>query len=109
MAKDRVAELKGAIKDAEANGWTYIGNNTVRRMVEHETPQFAKDAGWWTPTTYRSLEFLSFVLNGPSRVPHVIYGTCRTAWTGRRDQKITWKRTLELLAQPVHLSEVHEH
>ena len=108
MAKDRVAELKAAIVAAEANGWTYIGNNTVRRMVEHETPQFAKDNGWWTAATYESLEFLSFVLNGPTRAPHCVYGTCRTTWTGRRDQKIAWKRTLELLAQPVEEPEIHD-
>jgi len=107
VAKDRVAELKAAILAAEANGWQYIGNHTVRRMAEHVTPQFAVDNGWAPGATYTSLEFLSFVLHGPSRVPTCIYGTCKVPWLMRHDQKISWKRTLELLAEPVSSSDVH--
>lgn len=107
MAKDRLAELKAAITAAEANGWTYVGNNTVRRMAEHVTPQFAVDNGWYPGATYNSLEFLSFVLNGPSRAPHVTYGVCRVPWIDRQDRNVNWKRTLELLAEPIGSSDVH--
>ena len=108
MAKDRVAELKAAIVAAKVNGWTYIGNSTVRRMSEHTTPQFALDNDWYPGRSYSRVEFLSFVLNGPSRVPHVTYGVVRVPWTARSDRSLTWKRTLELLAEPIELSEVHE-
>lgn len=107
MAKDRMAELRNATKAAEANGWTYIGNSTVRRMAEHVTPQFALDNGWAPGSTYKSLEFLSFVFSDRARVPKVIYGTCRTSWTGRSDRSISWKRTLELLAEDIAASEIH--
>lgn len=110
MAKDRAAELAGLIKDAEANGWTYIGNNTVRRMVEHETPEFAQRHGWWTGSTYASLEFLSFVFPRiTGRAPKVVYGTNSNAWTARSDRSISYRRAVELLAQPLHLSEIHDH
>ena len=107
MAKDRMIELRNAIKAAEANGWTYIGNNTVRRMAEHVTPQFARDNGWAPGSTYASLEFLSFVLRGPSRAPHVTYGMVRYPWIARQDSRLTWTRTLELLSQPIASSDVH--
>lgn len=107
MAKDRVAELKAAITAAEANGWTYIGNNTVRRMAEHVTPPFAMDNGWYPGSTYNSLEFMSFLLMGPSRAPKCIHGTVRVPWIMRSDRSISWKRTLELLAQPVTESDIH--
>lgn len=107
MAKDRVAELKAAITAAEANGWTYIGNNTVRRTATHATPQFALDNGWAPGGTYTSLEFLSFVLRGPSRVPGCIHKTMRCPWVARSDRSISWTRTLELLAQPIDASDIH--
>ncbi|ATN93718.1 hypothetical protein SEA_ABT2GRADUATEX2_48 [Streptomyces phage Abt2graduatex2] len=110
MARNYAAELKDLIENAEANGWTYIGNNTVRRMAEHETPEFAQKHGWWTSSTYASLEFLSFVFPRViGRVPKVVYGTNNTPWTARRDRTISYRRAVELLAEPIHLSETHNH
>uniref|UniRef100_A0AAU7GWW5 Uncharacterized protein n=1 Tax=Streptomyces phage Geonosis TaxID=3158856 RepID=A0AAU7GWW5_9CAUD len=110
MAKNRAAEVAELIKAAETNGWTYIGNNTVRRMAEHTTPDYAQHHGWWTGSTYASLEFLSFVFPLiTSRVPKVVYGTHNTPWTARSDRSISYRRAVELLAQPLHLSEVHDH
>lgn len=110
MAKNHAAELADLIKEAESNGWTYIGNNTVRRMAEHETPEFAQKHGWWTGSTYASLEFLSFVFPRiTGRVPKVVYGTNNTPWTARSDRSISYRRAVELLAEPLHLSEIHDH
>ncbi len=110
MAKNYAAELKDLIETAEANGWKYIGNNTVRRMVEHQTPGFVQQNGWWAGSTYASLEFMSFVfplITG--RAPKVVHGTSNVPWTTRRDDRISYRRAVELLAQPVHLSEIHDH
>lgn len=108
--KDYRAELQDLIKAAEHNGWTYIGNNTVRRMVEHETPEYAQRNGWWEGEKYASLEFLSFIFPRlAGRAPKVVYGTNNCPWTERRDTYISYRRSVELLAEPLHLSPVHDH
>lgn len=110
MGKNYAAELKILIDQAEVNGWTYIGNNMVRRMSEHDTPEYAQQHGWWNGDTYASLEFLSFVFHLiPGRAPKVVHGAHNTPWTTRSDRSISYRRAVELLAQPVHLSDVHDH
>lgn len=108
MANSHATELKGLITQAEANGWTYIGNNTVRRMAEHQTPEFAQKHGWWNGSTYTSLEFLSFVFPRiGSRAPRVVYGSISCPWRTRNDLRISYRRAVELLAQPLDASDVH--
>lgn len=109
MAKqDRFTQVQDAVRAAEANGWTVLNGSTVRRKSEHSTPQYAKDNGWWTSDTYSTLEFISFVFGSRDRVPKVVYGTSTCAWTGRSDRDISFKRSLELLAQPLPDSEIHD-
>lgn len=108
MAKDYRAELNAALLAAADNGWTYIGNNTMRRTTTHPTPQYALDAGWYTGTEYDTHEFLSFILLGGNRAPKVVYGVAHCAWTGRQDTSVSFKRSKELLAQPLSESTVHD-
>lgn len=108
MATDYRAKLNAALKGAVDNGWEYIGNNTMRRMSEHVTPQWARDNGWYPAETYNTIEFLSFILMPPGRAPKVVYGTAPCAWVGRSDTKISFKRATELLAQPIAESPIHD-
>lgn len=105
---DRLQQTADAIKDAQSRGWEYIGNNTVRRMREHRTPEFAIKNEWYPGETYNSIEFLSFVWHSRDRVPTVLYTTTRSYWTPREKdgQKISFKRALEILASET--SEIHE-
>lgn len=107
--RDYSIELNDLIEQAERHGWKYIGNNTVRRMAEHETPEFAQTNGWWNGDTYASLEFLSFVFPRISgRAPKVVYGTSSCPWLSRQDISINYRHAVELLAQPIRLSQVHD-
>lgn len=105
---DRLQQTADAIKDAESRGWEYIGNNTVRRTRQHDTPEVVIKNDWWTGQVYWSAEFLAFVWHGRDRVPTVLYTTQRTYWTPREKdgQKISFKRALEILESST--SDVHE-
>lgn len=105
---DRLTEAQQAIRAAVANGWTYIGNGTVRRTTTHATPQYVMDAGWYTGDRYDTHEFLSFIFRDRSRVPKVVYGVARCAWTNRTDATVSFRRAKELLAQPLAESDVHD-
>jgi len=107
VAIDYRAKLNEALKASAANGWEYIGNNTMRRMTEHETPQYAIDAGWWTSPTYTTVEFVGYVLVSKG-APKATYGSAACPWVGRSDSSISFKRSLELLAQPLADSTLHD-
>lgn len=106
--RDYKAELNAALIASAANGWTYMGNNTMRRRTEHETPAYAINAEWYEQPTYSTLEFLSFLLLEGNRAPKAVYGTGPCPWVGRRDSKISFKRALELLGQPLEESAIHD-
>ncbi len=105
MAKNRVEELRDAIKAAEVNGWEYIGAGTVRRMAEHDTPDMFRRS--WPDPKFHSTEFISFILVDANRVPKCVYGVAPATWTTRQDVSMSYKRALELLAQPLSESDVH--
>lgn len=105
---DRMIETKEAIDAATANGWTYIGNGTVRRTTTHTTPKYVMEAGWYPRAEYDTHEFLSFIFSRRDRVPKVVYGVARCAWTDRSDRLISFRRAKELLAQPMSESDVHD-
>ncbi|QBZ73541.1 hypothetical protein SEA_MISCHIEF19_56 [Streptomyces phage Mischief19] len=107
MAIDYRAKLNAALTAAGENGWEYIGNNTMRRMTTHVTPQFALDNGWYPSTDYSTVEFISFVLVSKG-APKVTYGSAPCPWVGRSDSTISFKRSLELLAQPLADSTLHD-
>ena len=107
MAVDRLQQTADAINDAKSRGWEYIGNDTVRRTRQHDTPEIAIKNEWWTGQVYSSCEWLAFVWHGRDRVPTVLYSSVRTYWTPRDadGMKISFKRALEILASetsPVH-------
>lgn len=106
---DRFAQVQDALAEALANGWeTCPGKpDTLRRIVEHRTPDHARAAGWWPRETYDSVEFLTFVFTERNRIPKVIHGYSRCPWITLCDTKISFKRSLELLAQPVADSKIH--
>lgn len=109
MAPDRMQQTRDAITAAVPNGWNFIGYNTVQRMVEHPTPQFAKDAGWWTDETYTSLQLIRFVFGiRHDRVPKVWYTVSHTSWTGATETVLTFTQALKLLAEPLEQSAVHD-
>lgn len=103
---DHLAQLKEAVAAARDNGWVPIDGRTVRRMTERPTPEDLPPE-WWSEPTYSRLEFLTFTFFDRGRVPLVIYGVAYTPWTGRSDQKVSFKRALELLSQPLEDSDVH--
>ena len=108
MAIDYRARLNEALKGAGEHGWEYIGNNTLRRMSEHVTPQYAIDNGWYPSPTYSTVEFISFVLVSGGKAPKAVYGSAACPWVGRTDNSISFKRSLELLAQPLADSTLHD-
>lgn len=95
---DRMAELKNLIIDAEARGWVYIGDGTVRRSATHRTPDTILKGGFWSGATYESHEFLSFVFTTRARVPRVIHKASDTPWTTCRNMSISYKRACEMLS-----------
>lgn len=103
-----------AANAAKANGWDVLnvdsvrGIVTLRRMTEHQTPQYAMDNDWYPSPTYNTLEFVSLMFTSRTRVPKVTYGTAPCPWVGRTDTSISFKRSLELLAQPLADSEIHD-
>jgi hypothetical protein len=103
----RIAEAKAAIQLALTQGWERVEgqSSTLRRSVEHTTPQIVRDCGWWPRETYTSLEFVALIV-ADGRTSGAVYGTARTFWTGRRDRSISVKRALEILRDPA-LSDVH--
>lgn len=106
---DRFAQVQDTLAEAMTNGWEKHPDrvNALRRIVEHRTPDHARAAGWWPRETYTSVEFLTFMFTERNRVPKVIHGYSRCPWIVGRDTKISFKRSLELLAQPVADSEIH--
>lgn len=105
---DRMQQVRDAVKAAEANGWEILNGSTVRRISEHEAPQYAIDNGWWPGRTYQTIEFLGFVFGQRAdRVPKVVYKVAPCPWIAKRDRLISFKQSLELLAQPVAESDVH--
>lgn len=108
---DRIAELTEALRTGADNGWERVpgSRDTVRRVTEHATPQFAKDNGWWTSDTYSTCEFLSFTFGSRTRVPSVVYGVRTCPWVQGSDKRISYRNALFLLAQPLASSELHDH
>lgn len=106
MAIDYRAKLTEAV--ASHPDWAPVNPTTIRRMVEHVTPQWAINAGWWTGATYTSIEFLSFVTVRPDRAPQAVYKTSHVPWVEGKDRLVSFRRALELMATPVTDVQVHE-
>lgn len=100
-------ELATLISNAEENGWTYIGNDTVRRLVDHEVGEEIRRAGWWTGETCASVEYLSFVFPSLNRQPYAVYSAHTRPWRQREDTQVTYRRAVELLDEPIYQSAVH--
>lgn len=107
MAKDRVAELKDAIQEAQTNGWALVQLRSVRTKI-HQTPDNIPDA-WWGLPTYQSTEALAFSFpnNDRTRVPIVVHHTSRCPWVEGTEQRISYRKALALLAQPLAESDAH--
>lgn len=105
---DRLAELQAAALASMANGWERCPGkpNTLRRSVEHATPEGTPES-WWRLEWYYSVEFLTFTFSDRNRVPKVVYGYSRCPWFARADRSVSFKKSLELLAQPITDSPVH--
>jgi hypothetical protein len=106
---DYYEKINEACQDAEAREWVRVPgqyNPMWRRSVEHPTPSFAHDNGWWPGMTYSSHEFVSFILRERTRAPRAVYGTSRVPWTGRTDRPVSFKRALEILS--AETADVHE-
>lgn len=105
---DWMKQAVDAVNAGAANGWEIINATTVRRLTQHDTPQYAMDNGWYPSPTYSTCEFLSFVFMPSGRVPKVVYGTAPCPWVGRSDASISFKRAKELLAQPLADAAIHD-
>jgi hypothetical protein len=105
---DHIATLQAAAIASQANGWERCPGkpNGLRRVVVHDTPAGTPDR-WWRSGSYESVEFLTFHFTERTKVPSVVHGFSRVPWIAKRDQKITFKRSLELLAQPAAESLIH--
>ena len=105
---DYYARIREATADAETRGWERVSGSyspTWRRSVEHPTPADVIEYGWWPGETYKSIQFVTFVLYGRERAPKVVYRTSRTYWTPCSDRSISCKRALEILA--ADLDDIH--
>lgn len=107
-------QVKDAVDAAKANGWEFTGIThggstiSLRRMTEHDTPQYAMDNDWYPSPTYTTVEFLGIRFTSRTKVPKTVHGTAPCPWVGRTDRSISFKAVLELLAQPVSQSELHD-
>jgi hypothetical protein len=109
--KDRIEQLKDLMDEAGANGWVSVlgwvnERIAVSRTTRHETPEFAKRAGWWAADEYRKVECLVFSFHRRDRVPTVTYTVIPASWSSPEPTTVSFKRALELLAQPVAESRV---
>ncbi len=103
----RLTDIKAAIDAATVNGWKYLGDGIVFRSVPHVTPQLVRDNFGYHRASYSSHETLLFSFRDRTRDPKVIYGVEYAPWTEFSDAAISFTRALELLAQPVADSDVH--
>jgi len=103
---DRAEVLRRHVEAAGENGWVPRTGQSVGRETEHETPRHVREQGWWTAPTYRCFETLTFTMRG-DRTPRVVYHVDTRPWIGARFTNISYRRALELLAQPISDSDVH--
>lgn len=87
------ARLKSAL--AASPDWEYIGDNRVRRMSEHPTPENIP-AHWWPDATYPTIEIITFLPRG-ERVPTAFHWVATCPWVEATKRKISAKRALELV------------
>lgn len=89
--------LVEAMRAAVAGGGWRVVNDpygvTIRWDSEEKVPAYPDLVGWDGP--YRSHVFLTLVGRRG-----VILGIGSAPWTGRRDQKVTYRRAFEVLADP---------
>lgn len=106
-AANQLKDVREALAAALAQGWEKTPGkaNSVRRLVEHDTPERIP-ANWWPGKTYTSVEFFDFlVFDGGARIA-AFHKTARCPWIARSDRKVSVKRALEILRDP-ELSDVH--
>jgi hypothetical protein len=100
MTKTQADKVRAAILDALAHGWERIpaspGVVSLRFQVERETPEYAREAGWWPGETYTELTFVNFI--GVERISAIVK-EARVPWIARQDRKVSVKRALERLAE----------
>lgn len=101
-----IAEAKAALQLAMTHGWERVPEktNTVRRLVEHPTPDRTPKS-WWARPTYDSIEFVTLMVHD-GRITGAVYATTRCPWVTRQDRSISVKRALDILRDP-QLSDVH--
>lgn len=106
----KLDELRRHVEASQANGWyaTSASGGLVIRMTVHETPEFAKKAGWWPGDTYHYFESIDFTFTrGTDRVPLCIYRRHLCPWNEAEDGKISYRAALALLAEPLSESPIH--
>jgi hypothetical protein len=103
--RDRII---GLAKD-ETSGWEpvpSVAGLTIRRTVEHETPEYAKAKpgegsgfGTWSQDTYHSHTFITMVGR------KVILGRASCPWVGRVDSDIPLWLAEAILSDPEDLGQ----
>lgn len=104
---DRIKQLHEALKASQKNGWVFTASGMAVRVTTHETPESIMAGGHWQGATYTAVEALDFTFTQCNRVPITVYKTTTCPWVTRLDQKISYRRGLELLAQPLAESLFH--
>jgi hypothetical protein len=106
---DYIEQLRDRLKAAEAEGWSHATSLMAVRMTRHDTPKLVLDADWYPSPTYHCTEILGFTFTARNRVPVCVYKDRSRPWVDGTDRRISYKRALELLAQPLAESDFHKH
>ena len=104
---DRVAEWKKLMSEAAENGWTHVGGGHVFRATVHQTPAEIKAAGWWDQDTFSCIEILDFVFVRQTGLPISTYQVHVSPWVTASSHRLSYRKALALLAQPLADSDIH--
>lgn len=92
-------KVREALKAPLGRGWQTVpsspGIACVRWTVEQPTPEYKRSS--WPGETYSENTFVSFIYHD-GRVTGTVVAERANPFVGRRDQKVSVKKALEILA-----------
>lgn len=106
---DKVEQLRRFFEAATEHGWATTNVGIAIRMTDQTTPSEVIEAGWYPSSTYQCSEVLDFTFVRRDRVPIVVYKDRSRPWIEGTDTRISYRKALELLSQPLAESEFHKH
>jgi hypothetical protein len=82
--------------------WVIVDGSTIRYSETVQTPEFNLGNGFgrWPDPTHSRHQFLTFISPSEHYRGAILYRIDRAPWVTCRDEKVTYKRAFEILANP---------